>query len=143
MEQQYDSIFPEREVRYAGFLERFVAALIDGILLFVVNFVIDLLLGFLYPGGDIFTFIFKTGVNAVYYAALESGTKQATFGKDLMGIKVIDSEGGRISFWQGIGRYFGKYLSTIILFIGFLMVLWDSKKQALHDKLASTYVILK
>lgn len=35
----------------------------------------------------------------------------------------------------------GKFLSAIILGIGYLMVIWNPKKQALHDKIAKTYVV--
>jgi uncharacterized RDD family membrane protein YckC len=35
----------------------------------------------------------------------------------------------------------GKIVSSIILFIGYLMILWDGKKQGLHDKIAGTVVI--
>ena len=65
----------------------------------------------------------------LYSALLESGPKQATLGKRLLDLKVTNMEGERISFGQATGRHFGKYLSAIILCIGFLMMLWDGKKQ--------------
>ena len=77
----------------------------------------------------------------LYSALLESGPKQATPGKRLLDLKVTNMEGERISFGQATGRHFGKYLSAIILCIGFLMMLWDGKKQTLHDKLAGTLVL--
>lgn len=143
MEQQYESIFPERNTNYAGFFDRFIAAFIDSILLMVVNLSSIYLFTHNFFKGNTFTFILNIVINCLYYALLESGNKQATLGKQLMGIKIIDINGGRISFGQGLGRFFGKYLSTIILLIGYLMVLWDDKKQALHDKLASTLVVQK
>ncbi len=60
-----------------------------------------------------------------------------------VGMKVIDEHGQRISFGRATGRYFAKILSTLILFIGFIMAGFDSKKQALHDKLATTFVVYK
>ena len=77
----------------------------------------------------------------LYSALLESGPKQATLGKRLLDLKVTNMEGERIRFGQATGRHFAKYLSAIILCIGFLMMLWDGKKQTLHDKLAGTLVL--
>jgi uncharacterized RDD family membrane protein YckC len=58
-----------------------------------------------------------------------------------LGLKVTTTNGERISFGQATGRHFGKYISTIILFIGYLMMIWDDKKQTLHDKMANTLVV--
>ena len=77
----------------------------------------------------------------LYYVFLESGMAQATLGKGAMGLKVITTDGQRISFGQASGRYFGKILSAIILLIGYLMMIWDGKKQTLHDKIANTLVV--
>jgi uncharacterized RDD family membrane protein YckC len=74
---------------------------------------------------------------------MESSENQGTLGKMAMGIKVGDQAGNRISFGNALGRYFGKILSTLLLFVGYLMAAWDSKGQALHDKLADTYVYKK
>ena len=71
---------------------------------------------------------------------MESSSRQATLGKMGVGIKVGNANGQRITFVNALGRYLGKILSTLTLLIGFMMAGWDSKKQALHDKLASTYV---
>ena len=51
--------------------------------------------------------------------------------------------GERISFGKATGRYFGKIVSSIILGIGYLMVIWSDKKQALHDQMAGTLVLKK
>jgi uncharacterized RDD family membrane protein YckC len=74
---------------------------------------------------------------------MESSARQATLGKMAVGIKVTDEAGARISFGRAVGRYFGKFVSTIILLIGFLMVAFTEKKQGLHDKLAGTLVVKK
>lgn len=50
-------------------------------------------------------------------------------------------QGGRISLGQAFIRYFAKFLSAMILYIGFMMAGWTEKKQALHDKLAGTLVV--
>src|SRR3989338_3151419 len=72
----------------------------------------------------------------IYYAYMESSKNQGTLGKMAVQIKVTDEEGKRISFGRATGRYFAKILSAVILFIGFLMILWNEKGQGLHDQLA-------
>jgi uncharacterized RDD family membrane protein YckC len=79
----------------------------------------------------------------LYEALMTSSKYQATIGKMACGLKVITTDGKKLSFANSTGRYFAKFLSAIILFIGYLMVIWDPKKQALHDKLAKTYVVYK
>lgn len=77
----------------------------------------------------------------LYNALMESSSKQATLGKMAMGIKVVDESGQRISFWRATGRAFGKWLSSLILYIGFLMAGATRRKQALHDIICSTLVV--
>jgi len=77
----------------------------------------------------------------LYFAVCESSPWQATLGKLALGIRVTDLEGRRISFWRALGRYLAKFLSTIILCIGFMMAGWTRRKQALHDMLCSTLVL--
>ena len=64
------------------------------------------------------------------------------FGKMLYGAKIVDaSTYQKPTVKQFIIRYLGYYLSLLPLGIGYLWVIWDSKKQAWHDKLAHTIVI--
>ena len=79
----------------------------------------------------------------LYYAGMESSSSQATIGKMLMGIKVTDMDGKRITFGRASGRFFGKVLSKLILYIGFIMAAFTEKKQGLHDILAETLVLNK
>jgi uncharacterized RDD family membrane protein YckC len=138
MEQQYNQttdLFLEQPVAYAGFWERFGAAFIDGIILMIPNFVLTLLMP------DMGSTIVSLLLGWIYSAGMESSASQATLGKKALGIKVTSMEGHRISFGQATGRHFGKILSGIILLIGYLMMLWDDKKQTLHDKMAGTLVV--
>lgn len=125
----------EEPVFYGGFWERFGAALIDGILMTVIDYAIQLLVD-----GPAYVLI-TLPLNWLYFALMESGEGQATLGKKALGLKVTAIDGGRISFGQATGRYFGKIISTMILFIGYLLMIWDDKKQTLHDKMAGTLVV--
>jgi uncharacterized RDD family membrane protein YckC len=144
MEQPYNQnnadLFVDEPVIYAGFWERFGAVFLDGIILSVVGVII----GFMLPAerGAFFTVanLLSLIINWLYYTLQESGAMQATIGKKALGLKVTSVTGGRITFAQATVRYFGRILSTLILLIGYLMMLWDDKKQTLHDKLAGTLV---
>lgn len=85
----------------------------------------------------------STIINWLYFAIMESSSKQGTLGKMALGIIVTDLEGNRISFGKATGRYFGKILSGMIIYIGFIMVAFTEKKQGLHDMLAKTLVVNK
>jgi uncharacterized RDD family membrane protein YckC len=77
----------------------------------------------------------------LYFSLMESSAKQATLGKIIMSIKVVDSDGKRISFGKASGRFFGKILSGLILGLGFIMAGFTERKQALHDILANCLVV--
>lgn len=79
----------------------------------------------------------------LYFAWLESGPKQATFGKRLLGMKVVDYKGGRIGFGRATGRTFAKLLSYTLMYIGFIMAGMTNRKRTLHDFIAQTYVVRK
>lgn len=147
-------------VHYAGFWLRFVALIIDWMLLsFVLGITVVLpLLGRELEsmrGGnpfDVFPmfsprFLALRGLllmgGWIYFALLESSAWEATLGKKALGLEVTDLAGRRISFGRATGRYFGKILSGFILLIGYIMAGFTEKKQALHDILAGTLVIRK
>ena len=82
-------------------------------------------------------------LNWLYYAFLESSSWQGTLGKKALGLEVTDLQGRRISFARASGRFFGKFISVMILLIGFIMAGFTARKQALHDILAGCLVIRK
>jgi uncharacterized RDD family membrane protein YckC len=135
----------ERKIEYAGFWIRFAAYFIDAILLWIVNFIV----AELFAGGyDIFNAspglgFFSLAVGILYFTLMESSEKQATLGKLAVGIKVGDKTGKRITIGNALGRYLAKFLSVLILCVGFMMAGWDDRKQGLHDKLADTFVFYK
>jgi uncharacterized RDD family membrane protein YckC len=78
----------------------------------------------------------------LYFAYLESGEKQATWGKQALGIYVTDLAGQRVTFGRATGRFFAKIVSGLIpLGIGFVMAGFTERRQALHDMIASTLVL--
>jgi uncharacterized RDD family membrane protein YckC len=136
-------------VTYAGFWRRFGAHFIDTCLVSLVFMALGLLMGMTVASGDAnpedFTILDGLSVIAgwLYYTLMESSSKQGTIGKQVMGIRVTDLEGGQISFARANGRHFGKILSALILGIGYLMILFTEKKQTLHDMMAGCLVVKK
>ena len=80
-------------------------------------------------------------VLVLYPALMHSSKYQATVGKMIFQMKVVDVNSQRITFAKGVVREFATFLSAMILFIGYFMVLFTEKRQALHDQLAGTYVL--
>lgn len=134
--------------RYAGFWLRFIAFLVDVIIMFIINSVLWPIMNLETPPG--YTemgqlYIFQHPVfyitNWLYFAAMESSQTQATLGKMAIGLKVTGLENRKIGFGKATGRYFGKLISGIILYIGFFMAGFTKKKQALHDMMAGCLVV--
>ena len=147
-----------QQVRFAGFWIRFAAYVVDylliGIPMLLFNNILDKFLPYQYTPQTymnindpsflqlIIVSIFEMLlVYWPYFAITESSAKQATIGKQLMKIKVVNKSGERITFGRATIRYFSKILSAIIFYFGFIMAGIDVRKQALHDKIAQTYVV--
>lgn len=79
--------------------------------------------------------------NIVYHIVMESSIHQATLGKQMLKIKVVDLRGDRITTGKAIARNLGKLLSAMTLFIGYLLAFFNKQQQCLHDMLAGTLVI--
>jgi uncharacterized RDD family membrane protein YckC len=136
---------------YAGFWKRFAAAIIDGIITSIGAVAVGFVFGVvMVAGGTSDPAVVQAMANIlgivlfwIYFAAMESSSSQGTLGKMALGIKVTDLAGNRIGFGKATGRHFGKLVSYIILFVGFLMVGFTQKKQGLHDMMAGCLVVNK
>jgi uncharacterized RDD family membrane protein YckC len=120
----------------AGFGQRLVAAIVDGILIGVVGLIVELAIR--NALGTIIAYALGIG----YYGWLEGSTSGQTVGKKMMGIRVYDlRQGGPIGTGRAIGRYFARIISTIPCLLGYFWMLWDSEKQTWHDKLVGSVVV--
>jgi uncharacterized RDD family membrane protein YckC len=153
-------------IEYAGFWLRFVAYIIDSIIISFLEFLIVLpFLGLFgikilelstireLENADyellipiIASTIIGLGSTVLlitwfYYALLQSGARQATVGKMALGLKVTDVNGDRLTFARASLRYFSKILSSLFMMLGYIMAGFTEKKQALHDMIANTYVV--
>ncbi|MGW8313084.1 MAG: RDD family protein [Desulfuromonadales bacterium] len=135
----------------AGFWIRVVAYLLDFLLLWTVEFVLSMLIGMTVnllglptdgnPSVDVVIWMFGATLSLAY-AVFFVGYCGQTPGKMALRIKVIRTDGSAVSYGRAVLReVIGKFISGILLGIGYLMVAFDSQKQGLHDKMADTYVI--
>jgi uncharacterized RDD family membrane protein YckC len=127
-------------VTYPTKLQRIAGWLIE---LVVVSLL--LAVGLLFGGENLFVG-FVIGLTAVwlYFAGLESSPRQATLSGPILGVRVTDLEGERLTFTRATGRHFAMYLSAITPFaIGYWMAFWTKRRQTLHDLLARTLVLKK
>lgn len=150
-EPQQESV---RYVAYAGFWKRFGAYFIDGLILGIPWMIVFFVLvgsmmgsrGHYEPNGGGTMLMFPAWIlgmvgSWLYFALMESSEAGATLGKRALGLRVTDLNGNRIDFARASGRYFGKIVSGVILYIGFIMAGFTDKKQALHDMMAGTLVL--
>jgi uncharacterized RDD family membrane protein YckC len=120
----------------AGFWRRFAAAFLDGLILGVIGFIGGVILG-----SDNAANVAGLLLGIAYYTYLEGSTGQ-TLGKKALGIRVIDLKGGgSIGYGRAFIRYIGRFVSGIVLLLGYLWMLWDKEKQTWHDKFANSVVV--
>ena len=150
--------------RYGGFWIRFLARIIDVIILGVVNAIVRIPLMLMFGigtmgmgglgrgegAGLIFgpAMMGVLGLSALIGIALGAAYEVyflsahgATPGKMALGLRVIRADGGPISPMLALGRHFALWLSGFILMIGYIMAGFDPEKRALHDRICETRVV--
>ncbi len=130
------------EATYGGFWIRTLAYFAD--ISIIVLAVLLLAIPFHFMGGAgvaVFGLLAAFGPLA-YFVWLSASDRQATFGKQLCGLKIQHAGSGEgVSLLRSLGRELAKFVSSALLFIGFLMAAFTGRKQGLHDMLASTVVV--
>lgn len=140
---------PEPALPYGGFWRRFVALILDATVLFFPQAILRVLLGL-----PVFSYDDEWGDRAaltaeacglalavVYCATLEASGGQGSLGQQMMGLAVTDARGRRIGFGRALARQFAKVLSTLLCGIGYLLQLWNGKRQTLHDMICGCLVL--
>ncbi len=136
-------------VRYVGFWVRVLASIVDSILLAMIVYPLAYsIYGEAYfditdtrlvqgPADLVLQYVFPAIAILVFWMR-----KSATPGKLMLKAKIVDADTlEKPETWQLIVRYLGYYISILTLFIGFLWVAFDQRKQGFHDKLGRTVVI--
>jgi uncharacterized RDD family membrane protein YckC len=140
-----------RAVVYAGFWRRVAAAIVDSILVTIVSTLVGFVIGFFFglvapsstDSASALAGLIGLLIGILYYPVLESSSAQATWGKRALNIVVTDTDGRRVSFLRALGRNLAKIISALLLCLGYLMVAFTSRKQGLHDLIASTLVVVR
>ena len=139
-------------VKYAGFWRRLAAGVLDCAAVLLIGFGLSIIVPILLAPlvglpSDLQIILsialFWVIVPWLYWAVMESSSRQATFGKSYLDMVVTDSVGGRLSFARASARYWAKLPSCLVLFAGFLMAGFTAKKQALHDIITGCLVVVK
>ena len=127
-------------MNYGGFWIRLVAYIIDSAVVTIAFLAIMMLLGVmgLELAGAEFIFVVLA---ILYFALMQSSKRQATLGKALCGLKVGGPNGERISVARALGREAAKIISALTFYIGFIIAAFTGRKQALHDFVATTFVV--
>lgn len=138
---------------FGGFWSRLIASFIDFSILFILFLGIGRLIGLntdeamevvsgLNVGMDLAQeqslFYILT---IAYYIILPATPLRATFGKLVMRLQIVNVQGNRISLLRSTGRYLASFVSSVILFAGFLLIIFHPEKRGLHDLMANTYVM--
>jgi uncharacterized RDD family membrane protein YckC len=150
---------------YAGFISRFVAFIIDMLIItlsvlaitWFVSVTVDIfnlqafynIFSLLLPGASLSFEQFLSQLTAGFLFSLVIASYFIFFwvlagytpGKALMGLRIITTDGRKISFFRALLRYLAYFLSAVLFFMGFLWIFVDRSRQGWHDKIANTYVI--
>ena len=146
-------------VRYAGFWVRVGAAIIDFLVAMPFNFVFNRLFVTTTWQGNPFdpeSSPFAAGFRSAFgwpslvlvaltavYSALCLSRFGGMPGMLVCGLRAVRSDGRRITFWRGVGRFFANYLNVFTLGLAYLIVVFDDQKRTLQDYLCDTRVIHK
>jgi uncharacterized RDD family membrane protein YckC len=117
----------------AGFWRRFASAFIDGLVIAVVDTILRIVLG---NAGQLLGLL----VSLAYFTYFHGSTGQ-TPGDAALGIRVVDVRdhlGQPIGYGRAFLRWLVSIVSFIVLFLGYLWMLWDPNKQTWHDKAAGS-----
>lgn len=150
--------------KYGGFWRRFIAYMIDGIIISIVLFILAFIGGIAFFAGTmssgnnawisdmsnpeqmlsltLWFWFFSTLLNIAYFTYFH-GTTGKTPGKMLLGLQVVSIEGNQISFGTAFLRSVGYLVSSLIFCLGYIWIMFDNKKQGWHDKIAGTVVIIR
>ena len=132
---------------YAGFWRRFATSIVDYAVTFPFLGAFRILLGigplqgFEWHREFLIVLAVETVVHWLYSALLESSRWQGTLGQQLLGVRVTDARQRRVSFLRATFRHAAQLLSYATFGIGFLMIAFHPRKQALHDLIAGCLLL--
>ena len=131
-----------RKYELAGLVNRFAAYVIDSLLMGLLTMLVFIIIG---SAGhrlpvEMLKFI-VTALPVAYYWYFWTRRDGQTPGKFAVGIRVIRSDGAKLSDVDALMRAIGYHISSMLFGLGFVWALFDKKNQTWHDKIARTYVV--
>jgi uncharacterized RDD family membrane protein YckC len=140
MQQAASSAMSVASAQKAGFWIRFLAILIDSIILGIVTNIIASIFGLNPTGRGGLQTLFGI-IYYVYFWSNSSLWPGQTIGNKLLNIRVIKTDGSDLDLGVALIRYVGLIISCLVIFIGVIWAAFDANKQGWHDKIAGTYVV--
>ncbi len=143
------------DMDYAGFWIRFGAKLIDGLIVGGIQMIIFLPIMFLFmpsmtkpgeePSGMASIIILQLVqfIIPITYATWFVGKYGATPGKMACRIKIVMSDGNKVSYLRAFGRFFAELVSALTIYVGYIIAAFDGQKRTLHDHICNTRVVRK
>ena len=123
-----------------GFIARAAASIADGFVIGFATTLLSMLLKAVGLGSSISQIV--NGIIYIVYAVLAIGLYGKTLGKAAFGLRVVNYENVNPGIPMAILReVVGKFISSLVLNLGFFWIIWDKNKQGWHDKMAKTYVL--
>jgi uncharacterized RDD family membrane protein YckC len=165
---QLSSVPSPQQAAPAGFFVRFLANVIDLLLLLMVQFPVSFAFTLVRGGTGVATldptqlqqalqqqqqgamFWMSMGLEwacttliGVAYFGWFYSKRGATPGKMLFGIRVLDGRtGAHLGFWRAAFREtFCKAISAVLLMVGYLMAAFRKDRRALHDLMVGSQVV--
>jgi uncharacterized RDD family membrane protein YckC len=147
----YDLLNTSRLGQYAGFVTRLIAWIIDQLVVAGFTFISGWIASFVLDTLPFDNQVYELTVALIlvivnfafllfYFIGLWMISGQ-TLGKSIMGLRIVRADGERLKLRNAILRFIGYPISGMLLFLGYLMVLVDRRRQALHDKIGGTIVV--
>lgn len=147
---------PVAAVHYGGFWIRVAASILDGILLSMINGIVQLVATTAMTGiatrrpdslapviGGVAAMTLLQMAVAAGYEIFFVGRFAATPGKMACGLKIVTADGGRVSYARATGRHFAELLNMFTLMIGYVIAAFDAEKRTLHDHICATRVVYR
>jgi uncharacterized RDD family membrane protein YckC len=129
------------ELEYAGFWSRVAALIVDNAVVTILGLALLIAASAIGAGAVVIANLAYILIAILYWPLLESSERQATVGKQLLGIQVVDANGARLSFVRALLRNLAKIISSLPFGLGFLLAAFTPKKQALHDMITKCLVV--